>query len=206
MIANGAPLVCVIDDDEACRDSLRWLLESAGYRVATYATAERFLAGCKPHAGACLVLDVRMPGMGGLALQEELRRREDYVPIVFVTGHGDVPTAVHAVKRGATDFLEKPYDDEELLSRVRNAVTLEHGAAAVRARRSVALARLGTLSQREREVMERVVAGKLNKVIAAELQISVKTVEAHRARMMQKLEVDTLAGLVQLACGAALDA
>jgi two-component system, LuxR family, response regulator TtrR len=199
-----APLVYVVDDDAACRDSLRWLLESSGYRVQLYATAEHFLARYEPHAGACLILDVRMPGMSGLALQEELLRREQYVPIIFVTGHGDVPMAVNAVKRGALDFLEKPFKDAELLVRVQSAVNLERTALLARAQRDLAVTRLAALSQREREVMERVVAGKLNKVIADELQISIKTVEAHRAHIMEKLAVDSVAGLVQLALSSRL--
>jgi len=200
------PLVYVLDDDAACRDSLRWLLESAGYRVETYATAEHFLACCEPGAGSCLILDVRMPGMSGLALQEELLRREQCVPIIFVTGHGDVPMAVDAVKKGAVDFLEKPFKDAELLARVQSAVSLERAALLVRAQRDLAVTRLSTLSQREREVMERIIAGKLNKVIADELQISIKTVEAHRARLMEKLAVDSVAGLVQLALSSRLSA
>ena len=204
--ARSAPLVYVLDDDAACRDSLRWLLEAGGYRVRTYATAEHFLASCEPQAGACLVLDVRMPGMSGLALQEELLRRQQYVPIIFVTGHGDVPMAVDAVKKGAVDFLEKPFNDEELLARVESAVTLERAALHVRAQRQLAVTRIAALSQREREVMERIVDGKLNKVIADELRISVKTVEAHRARIMEKLGVDSVAGLVQLALAGRLSA
>jgi len=198
-------LVYVVDDDEAVRDSLQFLLEPT-YQVATFGSAEAFLERYDPKAIACLVLDVRMPGMSGLALQEELLRRQQYVPIIFVTGHGDVPMAVDAVKKGAVDFLEKPFNDEELLARVESAVTLERAALHVRAQRQLAVTRIAALSQREREVMERIVDGKLNKVIADELRISVKTVEAHRARIMEKLGVDSVAGLVQLALAGRLSA
>ncbi len=203
---HPAPLVYVLDDDEACRESLELLLESDGYRVQTCATAEHFLACCDPSAGACLILDVRMPGMSGLALQEELLRREQYLPIIFVTGHADVPMAVNAVKKGAVDFLQKPFKGEELLAQVANAVALDRATLHVHARRQLAQTRLAALSQREREVMERVIEGKLNKTIADELAISMKTVEAHRAHIMEKLGVDSVAELVQLALSSRLSA
>ena len=192
-----ANLVYVVDDDDAMRDSLRWLLESTGYRVTAHATAERFLAAYKPGFASCLVLDVRMPGLSGLELQQELNRRGETLPIIFITGHGDVPMAVNALKNGAFYFLEKPFKDEQLLALIEQAATVGKPAAAAGAQRRCAAARLATLTQREREVMDLVVQGLKNKQIAEELSISVKTVEAHRARAMEKMDVGSVAELVR---------
>jgi RNA polymerase sigma factor (sigma-70 family) len=194
--AAQGPLVYVVDDDEALRDSLRWLLESAGYRTTTFSTAERFLAAYRPGVASCLLLDVRMPGLTGLELQEELNRRGQPLPIIFITGHGDVPMAVKAVKNGAFHFLEKPFNDAQLLQLIEQAA---HGgpALAQQAERQCAAAKLARLTQREREVLDLVVSGRKNKQIAEELGISVKTVEAHRARAMEKMEVSSVAELVQ---------
>lgn len=191
MTDTAGPVIHVVDDDEALRDSLRWLLESAGYGVATYASAENFLASFGPELAGCVVLDIRMPGMSGLELQDELKRRGHATPVIFVTGHGDVATAVSAVKKGAFDFIEKPFNDQAFLALIDNALAFD-------AETRGAAARWITLTRREREVMERVVAGKRNKDIAEELSISIKMVEAHRARVMQKMGVDSLAELVQL--------
>jgi FixJ family two-component response regulator len=197
---TGSPLVCVVDDDEAFRDSVRWLLESAGYRVAMYATSEHFLGTFRPEGGAaCIVLDVRMPDLSGLEMQEEMLRRGYAIPIIFVTGHGDVPMAVNAIKKGAVNFIEKPFNDGDFLGMVEDAINLDGPSFHDRARRLSAIARLAGLTQREREVMERVVAGKLNKMIADELGISTKTVEAHRARVMEKTGASSVAELVQIA-------
>ncbi|MBI3057475.1 MAG: response regulator transcription factor [Betaproteobacteria bacterium] len=185
------PLVYVVDDDEALRDSLRWLLESAGHRVATCASAEAFLATYAAEQGGCVLLDIRMPGMSGLQLQDELKRRGHAIPIVFITGHGDVPMAVNAVKKGAFEFIEKPFNAQALLVLIDHALDID-----AKARR--AAARFGRLTKREREVMDCIVAGKRNQDIAAELSISIKTVEAHRAAVMWKMGVDSLAGLVKL--------
>lgn len=191
-------LVYVVDDDDAMRDSLRWLLESTGYRVAAYSSAERFLNTYKPGVAACLVLDVRMPGVSGLELQQELNRRGETLPIIFITGHGDVPMAVSAVKNGAFHFLEKPFMDAQLLAIIEQAASLgATPATAERAQGRCAAARLATLTQREREVMDLVVRGLKNKQIADELSISVKTVEAHRARAMEKMDVGSVAELVR---------
>ena len=195
MSANGR-LVYVVDDDEALRDSLRWLLESTGYRVAAFSTAERFLTAYKPGSASCLVLDVRMPGITGLELQQELNRRGERLPIIFITGHGDVPMAVSAVKRGAFHFLEKPFKDAQLLALIEEAASVT-GPVAEREQGRCAAARLATLTQREREVMDLVVRGRKNKQIAEELHISVKTVEAHRARAMEKMDVGSVAELVR---------
>jgi FixJ family two-component response regulator len=194
MNAPDAPLVCVVDDDDAMRDSLRWLLESAGFRTAMYPSAERFLGCQRGTAAACLVLDVRMRGMSGIELQQELNRLGRPLPIIFITGHGDVPMAVNALKSGAFHFLEKPFDDAQLLQLIEQASSgARSDDKAVRCR---AAARLSTLTQREREVLDLVVNGRKNKQIAEELGISVKTVEAHRAHAMEKMGVGSVAELV----------
>jgi FixJ family two-component response regulator len=195
--AGGAPLICVVDDDDALRDSLRWLLESEGYRVAVYPTAERFLAQRIPGDSSCLLLDVRMPGLSGLELQQELNRRGDTLPVIFITGHGDVPMAVNALKGGAFHFIEKPFNDSQLLELVERAVDASRSGPLQRNERYAAAARLKTLSQREREVLDLIVNGRRNKQIADELKLSIKTVEAHRARVMEKMQVKTAAQLVQ---------
>jgi FixJ family two-component response regulator len=188
--------VYVVDDDEALRDSLRWLLESEGYRAATYSTAERFLAAYRPGVASCLLLDVRMPGLTGLEVQQELNRRGHPLPVIFITGHGDVPMAVNAVKNGAFHFLEKPFKDAQLLEVIEQAAKGGPGPAE-RAQRHCAAARLATLTQREREVLELVVNGRKNKQIAENLGISVKTVEAHRAHAMEKMGASSIAELIQ---------
>jgi FixJ family two-component response regulator len=192
-------LIYVVDDDEAFRDSLRWLLESAGYRTASFASVERFLESYRAGSGACLLLDVRMPGLSGIELQGELNRRGDSLPVIFLTGHGDVPMAVEAVKKGAFYFLEKPFNDRELLSLIEEAIVMDAAALRERGRKLCAIARLAALTQREREVLELVVIGRKNKQIAEELGISVKTVEAHRARGMEKAGATSVAELVQIA-------
>jgi len=195
--AGHSHSVYVVDDDEAMRDSLRWLLESAGYRVASYSSAERFLAAFRPGQAACLVLDVRMRGLTGLELQQELNRRGTPLPVIFITGHGDVPMAVDALKSGAFHFLEKPFEGEKLLELIAQAAALGTPVEMERSKRRCAAARLATLTQREREVMDLVVGGRKNREIAESLGISVKTVEAHRARAMEKMDVSSVAELVQ---------
>ena len=199
MTGESATTVFIVDDDEAFRDSLRWLLESASHNVASYATAESFLAESDPHQPGCLVLDIRMPGMSGLELQDELRRRAIMLPIIFVTGHGDVPMAVSAVKKGAAEFIEKPFNDQAFLGLVENALKLDASQRREQARKLSVASRIATLTQREREVMQHVVAGMMNKTVADELGVSIKTVEAHRAKVMQKMGADSVAELVQLA-------
>ncbi|MGQ0524972.1 MAG: response regulator transcription factor [Betaproteobacteria bacterium] len=195
--AAAAPLICVVDDDDALRDSLHWLLESEGYRVAVYPTAERFLAQSIPGDSSCLLLDVRMPGLSGLELQQELNRRGESLPVIFITGHGDVPMAVNALKGGAFHFIEKPFNDSQLLELVERAVDASRSAPLQRSEHYAAAARLKTLSPREREVLDLIVNGRRNKQIADELKLSIKTVEAHRARVMEKMHVKTAAQLVQ---------
>ncbi|QRM19091.1 response regulator [Dechloromonas sp. TW-R-39-2] len=189
--------IFVVDDDEAMRDSMTWLLEGEGYRVACFDSAENFLVARHDKMRGCLVLDVRMPEMSGLELHEKLDGLGSELPVIFVTGHGDVPMAVGALQRGACDFIEKPFHNEDLLSRIRRALELDSEIAARRQRDSAISLRMEQLTQREREVMTLVVAGKLNKQIADELDISMKTVEAHRARVMEKMGVRTLAELVK---------
>lgn len=187
----------VVDDDEAMRDSMTWLLEGEGYQVACFDSAEAFLKAYRSDMHGCLVLDVRMPEMSGLELQEKLDSMGSQLPVIFVTGHGDVPMAVSALQRGACDFIEKPFHNEDLLSRIVRALGVDRELTARRQRDGAISSRLDQLTQREREVMDLVVAGKLNKQIADELNISMKTVEAHRARVMEKMGVRTLAELVK---------
>ncbi|GIL06740.1 response regulator transcription factor [Betaproteobacteria bacterium PRO7] len=192
-------VVYVVDDDEAVRDSLQWLLEASSYRVATYDSAEAFLAGFDPDAIACLILDVRMPGMSGLELQDELLARKLNLPIIFITGHGDVPMAVSTMKKGAVDFIEKPFDQTALKALVERMLAHAREAAAAAERQRLNEALLARLTPREQQVLERIVAGRLNKQIADDLGISIKTVEAHRANIMDKLRANTVADLMRVA-------
>ncbi|MGB4064428.1 MAG: response regulator transcription factor [Azonexus sp.] len=189
--------IYVVDDDEAMRDSMTWLLEGEGYVVACFDSAESFLKARRDDMRGCLILDVRMPEMSGLELHEKLDALGSELPVIFVTGHGDVPMAVSALQRGACDFIEKPFHNEDLLSRIVRALELDAQLSARRQRNGAISHRLDQLTQRESEVMKLVVAGKLNKQIADELNISMKTVEAHRARVMEKMGVRTLAELVK---------
>jgi FixJ family two-component response regulator len=196
---EASPLVYVVDDDPSVRNALRRLLGSVGLQVRTFASARDFL--CEDHADvpSCLVLDVRMPGMSGLDLQRELTAAGLAIPIIFITGHGDVPMSVRAMKAGAVDFLPKPFNDQQLLDAIRAAL---ERAAATRAREAELEAlrrRLDTVTPREREVLALVVTGMLNKQIAAQLGTAEKTVKVHRARLMAKMEADSLASLVRMA-------
>jgi two-component system response regulator TtrR len=192
------PTAYIVDDDESIRTLWRWLLESNGMAVEAFATAKEFIDAYQPGGPACLVLDLRLPGMSGLELQEYLRQREIAIPIVFVTGHGDVPAAVSAIKGGAVDFIQKPFGYREVLQIIQRAFERDAEIREKRAKRSQVAERVAALTEREREVMQRVIEGKLNKVIADELGISVKTVEFHRAKVMEKMGADSVAGLVQL--------
>ena len=196
-MSDPTQTIFVVDDDEAMLDSMTWLLEGEGYRVTCFDSGERFLAAWNREMRGCLVLDVRMAEMSGLELQERLDDLGSHLPIIFVTGHGDVPMAVSALQRGACDFIEKPFHNADLLSRIERALALDSQINERRQRDTAIADRLEKLTQREREVMQLVVAGKLNKQIADELDISMKTVEAHRARVMEKMEVRTLAELVK---------
>ena len=168
------PTVFVVDDDPAIRESLRWLIESVGLNVKVFSTAREFLEGYDPSSAGCLVLDVRMPGMSGLDLQNELAARAIHVPIIIITGHAEVPVAVRALKAGAMDFIEKPFSDQLLLDRIRRAIEVDAEARRVRSEQAEVAARLGQLTPRERQVMDLVIAGKANKVIASELDLSPK--------------------------------
>jgi len=192
------PTVFVVDDDPAMRDSLCWLLQSVELHVETYPSADAFLAAYDAGRPGCLVLDVRMPGMSGLNLQDELRARHIRLPIIMLSGHAEVPTAVRALKAGAIDFMEKPFSDELLLDRIRQAIDLDREQRDAEAQRAAVAERYALLTPREREVMELVTAGKANKVIAAELGLSPKTVEVHRAAVMDKMRADSVADLVRM--------
>lgn len=190
--------VFVVDDDADLRESLGWLFESAGLRFKSYSTAQEFLTDYKPEEPGCLLLDVRMPGLSGLDLQEELRRRGVPPPIIIMTGHARVPMAVRALKGGAIDFIQKPFSDQSLLERIRQAIDLDRRTRQVRMEAAKFAALLTYLTPREREVMDLVIAGKPNKIIAADLGISPKTVEIHRGRVMEKMQVESVAELVRL--------
>lgn len=197
--SSAAPdqFIYIVDDDEALRDSLVWLLESSGHHVRAYESAEAFLGLYNAAMTGCLVLDVRMPGMSGLELFEELKRRHCTLPVIFITGHGDVPMAVSAVKKGAVDFIEKPFSERDMLGLIGECLAAEQQSRGKRQHEAETARRLHHLTQREREVLDLIIAGKLNKQIADVLGISIKTVEVHRARVMEKMEANSLAELVQ---------
>ena len=199
-------IVYVVDDDEAVRDSLQWLLEGKDYRVRCFESAEAFLARYDPREVACLIADIRMHGMTGLELQDKLIERHSPLPIVFITGHGDVPMAVDTMKKGALDFIQKPFDESALVSVVERM--LEHARTAFTDQQQAATreALLAKLTGRESQVLERIVAGRLNKQIADDLGISIKTVEAHRANIMEKMGANTVADLLKVALGSAHNA
>jgi RNA polymerase sigma factor (sigma-70 family) len=198
MSSVSGPLAYVVDDDESMRTLWQWLMESRGIAARTYATAAAFLDAYRDEGTACLVLDLQLPDMSGLDLQRRLGEMGVDIPVVFVTGHGDVPAAVSALKHGAVDFIEKPFDYRLAVRIVERAFERDRENREIRARRQALDARLALLTEREREVMARVVEGRPNKAIAQELEISVKTVEVHRAKVMEKLGADSIAELVQL--------
>jgi len=194
----GNATVFIVDDDDAVRDSLRLLMKSAGFHAVAFESAEAFLGSYDRQQTGCLVLDIRMPGMSGLELQRELANRECPLPIIFITAHGDIPMAVEAVRNGALDFIQKPFDDKELVGKIQRALSeslqkQEDGLERAEIRR-----RVNTLTAREREVMSQVVEGKANKVIAGDLGVSQRTVEIHRARVMEKMQAGSLAHLVRM--------
>ena len=190
--------VYVVDDDEAMRESLTWLIESVGLNIETYASADEFLESYYPGRPGCVLLDVRMPGMSGLELQGYLQKQQVTVPVIMITGHGDVPMAVRAMKSGAIDFIEKPFNDEQLLESIRNALAIDDTRRDEQSFKAEVASRLAQLTPRESEVMDMVTAGKSNKEIANSLGVSAKTVEAHRAKVMEKMEAGSLAELVRL--------
>jgi two-component system response regulator FixJ len=200
------PSVYVVDDDEAVRDSLGALLQSAGYRTAVFSGAKKLLEAMDGTWAGCIIADVRMPEMDGLELQQELVRRACPLPVIIVTGHGDIPLAVRAMKAGAADFLEKPFDDTALLESVGRAIAkVAHAADAARLREDAAR-RVAQLTDRERDVLAQLIAGRQNKMIAFKLAISPRTVEVHRARVMEKMRAHSLSELVRLALAAGVEA
>ena len=194
--------VFIVDDDQAMRSSLKWLIESVNMPVETFSSADEFIRSYYPGRSGCLLLDVRMPGMSGLELQEYLVNQQITIPVIIITGHGDVHMAVRAMKAGAVDFIEKPFNDEFLLNSIRNAINIDAEQRTVQAERAEIATKLDQLTPREYEVMEMVTDGKSNKEIASALGVSAKTVEAHRARVMEKMQASSLAELVRMAMSA----
>ncbi len=191
--------VFVVDDDEPVRDALSMLMESASLAVRSFESAKAFLDSYPADEPGCLILDIRMPGMNGFELRDELLSRNALLPIIFITGHGDVPMAVDAMKHGAIDFIQKPFRDEDLLDRVHQALARNEKERLEAQAQGEVTARFETLTPREREVMSLVVQGNANKVIAQDLGVSQRTVEIHRARVMEKMGARSIAQLVQLA-------
>jgi len=190
--------VYVIDDDQAVRDSLRWLIESVGIGVETFENAQAFINHIGPDSVGCAVVDIRLPGMSGLDLQEHLNREAPMLKTVVISGHADVPVAVRAMKAGAIDFIEKPFSDQALLDRIQQALQAQHREQSLQVFCSDVKQKISQLTPREREVMGLVVRGHLNKQIAAELGLSHKTIEVHRANVMDKMQADSLADLVRM--------
>ena len=193
--------VYVVDDDEAVRDSVQWLLEGQDFRVRSFESSEVFLARYDPREVACLIVDIRMDGMSGLELQDRLIERNSPLPIAFITGHGDVPLAVDTMKKGALDFIQKPFNEQQLVPLVERMLEQARANFAEHQQAASRDALLSKLTGREAQVLERIVAGRLNKQIADDLGISIKTVEAHRANIMEKLSANTVADLLKIALG-----
>ena len=189
--------VFVVDDDSSTRELLAWLMKRHGLHAEVFPDARSFLNSYRPEMPGCLVVDLNMPGMGGLELQQYLKEHGVLIPVLFLSGRADVPKAVKAVREGAIDFVEKPFDYKRVVALVEDCLRRDAAARAAHERKRVICARLAQLTQREREVLDLVVAGRMNREIAETLDISVKTVEAHRAKIMEKLEVDSVAELVQ---------
>jgi FixJ family two-component response regulator len=198
MTAPSSPAVYIVDDDESVRRSLASLLQEVGIAVATFPSAEAFLQALRPDSRGCLLLDVRMPGMSGLQLQQVLRERAVTLPTIVLTGHADVPMAVSAMSAGAAGFIEKPFNPQELLDRIQDCLAADARQAAFQAQVQDATARLERLSEREREVLQEVVQGRPSKLIASALGISEKTVDVHRSNVMRKTGTRSIAELVQM--------
>jgi FixJ family two-component response regulator len=196
---SSEPTVFVVDDDSEVRDTLQWLVESVGLNIETFASAQDFLNAYDPDRPGCLVTDVRMPGMSGIELQAKLMAEEVTLPIIVVSGYADVPTAVRSMKGGAVDFLEKPFNEQMMLERIQLSILEDARLRQQRAQRERAKTRLEGLTRRERQVMDLVILGRSNKQIARELDISPKTVEAHRSNLMGKMQAHSLAELVTMA-------
>ena len=193
---DDSPIVYLVDDDDAIRDSLGLLLRSVGLECAVYASALEFLEAYDSERHSCLVADIRMPGLSGLELQQRLNEQHSDIPIIFITGHGDVPMAVNAMKSGAADFIQKPFRDQDLIDRIHKALAQDQEHRVWRSEERSIRERIASLTPREVEVMQRVVRGQANKVIAMDLGVSQRTVELHRARVMRKLKMRSLAELV----------
>ena len=196
------PVIHVIDDDEAVRDSLRMLLTSVGHEVSVYESGSDFLEQLTTTLSGCILLDIRMPGMSGLELQQVLVEKHCLMPIIFITGHGDVPMAVQAIQRGAFDFLQKPFREQDLLDKIQDALTLAKANQTAEINKLQIQQRIDSLTEREREVMNLVIEGKANKVIAIDLGLSQRTIEIHRSRVMEKMHAKSVAQLVKLALAA----
>lgn len=199
MPLHTSPTVYVVDDDASIRELLAWLMKSNGIAVATYANAEHFLKSYHAGSPGCLIVDLYMPGMGGLELQQYLIEHDIQIPVIFLSARADIAKAVAAVKHGAIDFIEKPFDYKKIVALAQDCLFRDQLLRGAQGNLDAKQARLALLTHREREVMYLVISGKLNRVIAGELSICVKTVEAHRAKIMEKLEVNSLAALVQIA-------
>lgn len=197
MSSNNA-IVMVVDDDAGVRNAMRSLLKSVGLNSQLHASAREFLSNYSPAQAGCLLLDIRMPGMSGLELQHELNVRGATIPVIFMTGHGDVPMAVEAMQHGAFDFLQKPFRDQDLLDRIQKAIMRDARLRESLGEHTRIRARLDTLTEREREVMDLMILGKQNKVIAQDLGVSPRTIEIHRARVMEKMDVQSVAELVRM--------
>lgn len=196
--SQETPTVFIVDDDPAIRLGMEALMQSIGLKFEIYHSADDFLEHYSQDKWGCLVLDIRMPGMGGLELQQQLIENDSALPIIFITGHGDIPMAVEAMRNGAVDFIQKPFRDQELLDRIDEALKTDETRRVSAEKRASALERMQTLTGRETEVMDLVVTGKPNKIIAYELGVSQRTVEIHRARVMEKMQAATLAHLVRM--------
>ena len=192
------PIVYIVDDDGSVRHAMELLMRSVGLPCATFHSGDEFLEHYNAQMAGCLVLDIRMPGLGGLELQDKLIERGSTLPIIFITGHGDVPMAVEAMQKGAVDFIQKPFRDQELLDRIGDAMRTDRQRRTGRLLKAEVLDRISKLTHREREVLDLVVTGKPNKVIAYELGVSQRTVEIHRARVMEKMQARSLADLVKM--------
>jgi len=192
------PIIMVVDDDSGVRNAMRSLLKSVGLESALYASAQEFLTAYQPAQPGCLVLDIRMPGMSGLELQQQLNMLGAVIPVIFMTGHGDIPMAVEAMQHGAFDFLQKPFRDQDLLDRIQRAIARDTEQRQTLGETARIKAHVASLTAREREVLDLMTQGKQNKVIAQDLGVSPRTVEIHRARVMEKMNAQSVAQLVRM--------
>jgi two-component system response regulator FixJ len=197
-VSKQKSTVYVVDDDQAIRRAMEFLIRSVGLDYVIFGSADEFLDSYTDEFAGCLVLDIRMPGLGGLELQQKLIEMDSALPIIFITGHGDVPMAVEAMQKGAVDFIQKPFRDQELLDRIGEAMKTDRETRSAREEKAAVAARIEKLTKREHEVLDLVVTGKPNKIIAYELGVSQRTVEIHRARVMEKMAAKSLADLVRM--------